>query len=43
MSNSQEAEKIHELTEEERAWLLVKMVCVEDLAAQHALIEALWL
>ena len=34
--------KIHELTEEERAWLLVKMVCVEDLHGQSVLSEALW-
>lgn len=37
------AEKIAEMTEEERAWLLVKMVCVEDIRAQKALSEALWL
>ncbi|MDE6606392.1 MAG: MerR family transcriptional regulator [Lachnospiraceae bacterium] len=37
------AEKITEMTEEERAWLLVKMVCIEDIRAQKALSEALWL
>lgn len=31
------------MTEEERAWLLVKMVCLEDVRAQKALSEALWL
>lgn len=31
------------LTEDQRAWLLVKMVCVEDVRAQKALSEALWL
>lgn len=36
------AEMIAEMTEEERAWLLVKMVCIEDIRAQHALSEALW-
>ncbi|MDE6844857.1 MAG: MerR family transcriptional regulator [Lachnospiraceae bacterium] len=36
------AEKIVEMTEEERAWLLVKMVCIEDVGAQKALSEALW-
>ncbi|MDE7259618.1 MAG: MerR family transcriptional regulator, partial [Lachnospiraceae bacterium] len=36
------AEKIAEMTEEERAWLLVKMVCIEDIRAQKALSEALW-
>lgn len=35
------AEKIAEMTEE-RAWLLVKMVCIEDISAQKALSEALW-
>lgn len=41
--SSQTAEKISEMTEEERAWLLVKMVCIEDVRAQKALSEALWL
>lgn len=36
------AEKMTEMTEEERAWLLVKMVCIEDIRAQHTLSEALW-
>ncbi len=40
---SETAEKITEMTEEERAWLLVKMVCIEDVRAQKALSEALWL
>ena len=43
MANSEPATQIHELTEEERAWLLVKMVCVGDLRAQSLLSEALWL
>ena len=43
ISNSNEAKKIQELTDEERAWLLVKMVCVEDLAGKSVLTEALWL
>ena len=37
------AQKITEMTEEERAWLLVKMVCLEDVRAQKVLSEALWL
>ncbi|MBD5482804.1 MAG: MerR family transcriptional regulator [Lachnospiraceae bacterium] len=41
--SSQTAEKISEMAEEERAWLLVKMVCIEDVRAQKALSEALWL
>ena len=43
VQNSKAAEKISEMTEEERAWLLVKMVCIEDVRAQKALSEALWL
>ena len=43
MSTSEPAAKMHELTEEERAWLLVKMVCVEDLHGQSVLSEAIWL
>ena len=43
MSGSKEAKNLHKLSEEERAWLLVKMVCVEDLGAQSVLSEALWL
>ncbi len=31
------------LTEDQRAWRLVKMVCVEDVRAQKTLSEALWL
>lgn len=43
LSASKTAAKLNELTEEERAWLLVKMVCVEDLHAQSMLSEAIWL
>ncbi len=43
LENSKDALKIHQLTEEERAWLLVKMVCVEDLHGQSTLSEAIWL
>ena len=39
---SEPAEKIAEMTEDERAWLLVKMVCIEDIGAQKTLSEALW-
>lgn len=39
---SNAAQKITEMTEEERAWLLVKMVCLEDVRAQKTLSEALW-
>ncbi|NLK86260.1 MAG: MerR family transcriptional regulator [Clostridiaceae bacterium] len=40
---SNEAAKMQELSDEQRAWLLVKMVCVEDLHVQSLLSEALWL
>ena len=43
LAASEPATKLHELTEDERARLLVKMVCVEDLHAQSALSEAVWL
>lgn len=43
MKNGKPSIKLHELTEEERAWLLVKMVCVEDLHGQMVLSEAIWL
>lgn len=43
LQSSQTAEKMTEMTEEERAWLLVKMVCVEEMRVRSALTEALWL
>lgn len=43
LRSSGAAERIADMTEEERAWLLVKMVCVEDIRAQKVLSEALWL
>lgn len=43
LSTSKEALKLQELTEEQRAWLLVKMVCVEDVKVQSLLSEAIWL
>lgn len=43
ISDSQETKKLQELTDEQRAWLLVKLVCVEDLHSQSVLSEALWL
>lgn len=42
LRSSQPAERIAEMTEEERAWLLVKMVCAEDIRTQKILSEALW-
>ena len=43
IQTSESADQIAEMTEEERAWLLVKMVCIEDVRAQRILSEALWL
>ena len=43
LSTSKEALKLQELTEEQRAWLLVKMVCVEEVKVQSLLSEAIWL
>ena len=43
LASSAPATKMHELSEDERAWLLVKMVCVENLHGQSVLSEAIWL
>lgn len=43
VSQTKGAGSITELTDEQRAWLLVKMVCVEDMRVQSALSEAIWL
>ena len=43
LSGSRDTEEMSEMTEEERAWYLVKMVCVEDTAAQSAISVAIWL
>ncbi len=42
LAGSHEAVKLQELSEEQRAWLLVKMVCVENLQGQSQLSEAIW-
>ena len=42
IASSQNETRIHELTDEERAWLLVKMVCIADMRGQSVLSEALW-
>ena len=39
MAKSKEATKMYELTDEQRAWLLVKIVCAEDLHGQSILSE----
>ena len=43
LQSSQSAERMTEMTEDERAWLMVKLVCVEDMRVRNALTEALWL
>ena len=43
VQGSQSAERIAEMTEDERAWLLVKLVCVEEAGVRQSLSEALWL
>ena len=43
LQSSQAAEKMPEMTEAERAWLWVKMVCVEEIRVRNAMSEALWL
>lgn len=43
MASSKPAVKMQEMTDEQRAWLLVKMVCVEDIRGQAVLGEAIWL
>ncbi len=43
VQGSRSVEKIAEMTEDERAWLLVKMVCVEEAGVRQSLSEALWL
>ena len=43
VQGSQPAERIADMTEDERAWLLVKMVCVEEAGVRQSLSEALWL
>lgn len=35
--------KLHELTEDERAHLLSRMVCIEDVHAKSVISEAIWL
>ena len=43
ISKSKEAVKLQEISDEQRAWLLVKMVCIEDLHGQSDLSGAVWL
>ncbi len=43
MSGADTAVPMHELSEEERAWLLAKMVCVEDMSGRRIISEAIWL
>lgn len=43
MNESKESEKFPQMSEDERAWHLVKMVCVENVKLQSTLSEAIWL
>ena len=43
ISGSEQATKIHEMTDNERAWLMAKLICSEDLRGQSVLSEELWL
>jgi DNA-binding transcriptional MerR regulator len=43
IAQSKEATKLQELSEEQRAWLLARMVCINDIHGQSVLREALWL
>lgn len=43
INKSKEATGLQELDDEERAWHLVNMVCVEDLKGRNVLSEAIWL
>ena len=43
LAHSKPPIKLHELTEDERAHLLSRMVCIEDLHAKNVISEAIWL
>ena len=43
MKKQNDLSGLTEMTQEQRAWLLVKLVCVEDLRSQSILSEAIWL
>jgi DNA-binding transcriptional MerR regulator len=43
IKKSGQAGQLDQLTDEERAWLLVKLVCIENLRGQKELSEAIWL
>jgi len=42
LASSKPPTKLHELTEDERAALLARMVCLEDLPAVSELSDAIW-
>ena len=42
MDNGQDAQRIQEMTDEERAWYLAKLVRVNDHNVRQALSEAIW-
>lgn len=43
LATSEPPIKLHELTEDERAYLLSRMVCLENLHSRNVLSEAIWL
>ncbi len=43
LENGSEGKRIQEMTDEERAWYLAKLVCVNDHNVRQAISEAIWL
>lgn len=43
MKNGHDSQRIQEMTDEERAWYLAKLVRVNDHDVRQALSEAIWL
>ena len=43
LENGPDAKRIQEMTDEERAWYLAKLVCVNDHNVRQAISEAIWL
>jgi len=43
LENAQPATKLHELTEDERAQLLSRLACIEEVHGRNMLTEVLWL
>ena len=43
LEDGPDAKRIQEMTDEERAWYLAKLVCVNDHNVRQAISEAIWL